>query len=92
MFEGISTEMMENVIQGKSPLCALEKRIANGKMMAYNIGKTYGLLPEKADPKHYLKDDHKFWREQYLAQTGHHKSSAADLTDLAHFDWKSLGC
>ena len=45
MFEGISDEMMQSVVEGKSPLCAIEKRISNGKMMAFNIGKAFGLIP-----------------------------------------------
>ena len=49
MFEGISEEMMDAVLAGKSPLCPIEKRINNGKMMAFNIGKAFGLIPEMAD-------------------------------------------
>ena len=97
MFEGISHDMMQNVVQGKSPLCAIEKRIANGKMMAFNVGKTFGLIPKSASVRNYMRDDHKFWREHYLAQTDseshshsqHHKSGDVDFNN---FDWSSLKC
>ena len=55
--------MMENVMQGKSPLCAIEKRVANGKMMAFNIGKAFGLIPVDSDMYNYMRDDHHFWTE-----------------------------
>ena len=48
MFEGISQDMMQNVVQGKSPLCAIEKRIANGKMMIFNVGKTLKAVLENS--------------------------------------------
>ena len=70
MFKGISHEMMQNIAEGKSPICAIQKRVNNGKMMAFNIGKAFGLIPSKANVKSYMSDKHKFWAQQFLAQTG----------------------
>ena len=94
MFEGISHDMMSNVVEGKSPLCAIEKRIANGKMMAFNIGKAFGLIPKKSSVKRYMKDDNKFWRESYFAQTDveHHAAASAGEAGQKDFDWGSLKC
>jgi len=39
MVEGLSKEMMEYAVQGKSPICAIERRLANGKMVTFNIAK-----------------------------------------------------
>jgi hypothetical protein len=36
-------------------------------MMAFNIGKAFGLIPAKADVKSYMSDKHKFWAQQFLA-------------------------
>ena len=94
MFQGISEDMMSNVVEGKSPLCAIEKRIANGKMMAFNIGKAFGLIPKEASVKRYMKDDNRFWRESYFAQTDaeseSHTGSATTGkagTDTVNFDY-----
>ena len=96
MFKGISHEMMQNIQEGKSPLCAIEKRIANGKMMAFNIGKAFGLIPDNSMQSEYLQDDHRFWGEQYFAQmnAGHHHHQSPDqgTTDFAQFDWSTLNC
>ena len=69
MFKGISHEMMQNIAEGKSPVCAIQKRVNNGKMMAFNIGKAFGLVPSNANVKAYMNDKHKFWAQQFLAQT-----------------------
>jgi hypothetical protein len=61
MFKGISKAMMEDVLKGKSPLCAIEKRIKNGKTMAFNIGKSFGLIPADAKPEEYMNDMHPYW-------------------------------
>ena len=63
MFQGISEEMMQSVMEGKSPLCAIEKRISNGKMMAFNIGRAFGLIPHNSDVNSYMHDDNSFWTE-----------------------------
>lgn len=55
--------MMQSVMEGKSPLCAIEKRIANGKMMAFNIGRAFGLIPHNSDVNSYMNDDNSFWTE-----------------------------
>lgn len=62
MFEGISEEMMQDVLRGVSPLCALQKRISNGKKMAFNIAKSFALLPYDAHLQDYMHDDNEFWR------------------------------
>lgn len=67
MFKGISHEMMQNIVEGKSPVCAIQKRINNGKMMAFNIGKAFGLIPSKANVKGYMSDKNKFWAQQFLS-------------------------
>ena len=69
MFMGLSNEMLHDVMEGKSPLCAIEKRVTNGKMMAFNIGKAYGLIPPMAHARTYMDDEHEFWNQRYLAQT-----------------------
>ena len=70
MFTGIGHDILQTVMEGKSPLCAIEKRIANGKMMAFNISKAYGFLPPSASIQEFMDDLHGFWREKFLAQTG----------------------
>ena len=69
MFDGISEEMMDNVLNGISPLCAIEKRIYNGKKMAFNIARSFQLIPYDASLDEYMRDDNSFWRQQYFAQT-----------------------
>ena len=69
MFKGISHEMMQNIVEGKSPVCAIQKRINNGKMMAFNIGKAFGLIPSKANVKSFMDDKNRFWAQQFLSQT-----------------------
>ena len=86
---------MQAVMEGKSPLCAIEKRVANGKMMAFNIGKAFGLIPRNADMFNYMRDDHSFWTEQYLAQLGSESHSNGKMEDLdftENFDWSKLQC
>jgi hypothetical protein len=73
MFAGIGQEMFNAVNHGENPLCAIEKRVANGKMMAFNVGKAFGLIPVNADPVAYMDDKHRFWRERYFAQTSSHE-------------------
>ena len=36
-------------------------------------------MPPEADINAYMKDDHRFWREHFLAQTG--GDSGMELTD-----------
>ena len=67
MFTGISTEMMANVREGKSPLCAIQSRLEHGKRMAYDMGKRYGLIPPDAMESDYMRDDHRFWNEEFYA-------------------------
>ncbi len=78
MFDGISEEMMENVLNGISPLCAIEKRIYNGKKMAFNIAKSFQLLPYEANLDDYMRDDNTFWRQQYFAQTARGETEDRD--------------
>ena len=69
MLMGLSNEILHDVMDGKSPLCAIEKRSTNGKIMAFNIGKAYGLIPPMAHQRTYMDDEHEFWNQKYLAQT-----------------------
>ena len=39
MMKGLKEDMISYAKAGKSPVCAVEKRLANGKMMAYNLAK-----------------------------------------------------
>ena len=78
MLKGLSNEMLHDVMEGKSPLCAIEKRATNGKMMAFNIGKAYGLIPPMSHMRTYLDDEHEFWNQKYLAQTDNELEAMTD--------------
>ena len=49
--------------------------------MAFNIAKSFALLPYNAHLEDYMHDDNEFWRQQYLAQTG------GDSSDLDQFGY-----
>ena len=63
MFSGISKEMMDDVLQGKSPLCAIERRINNGKTQAFNIGRAFGLIPSQAYPDQFMNDSNPYYNQ-----------------------------
>lgn len=69
MMDGLSKDMMEMARSGKSPVCAVEKRLANGKLMAYNLARQFDLISPETDINQFMDDKNDWWTSQYTTTT-----------------------
>mmetsp|Transcript_24410 Transcript_24410/g.30339 ORF Transcript_24410/g.30339 Transcript_24410/m.30339 type:complete len:100 (+) Transcript_24410:810-1109(+) len=65
MMDGLASDMIEMAKAGKSPICAVEKRLANGKMMAWNLARQFDLVPADMDVNAFMNDTNDWWTQQF---------------------------
>ena len=54
-------DMVKEAKDGKSPICAVEKRLAAGKLQTYNLAKKFGMLPKDTTMEEFMSDTNDFW-------------------------------
>ena len=69
MMDGLAKDMMDIARSGKSPVCAVEKRLANGKLMAYNLARQFDLIAPDTDINAFMNDSNDWWTSQYTTMT-----------------------
>ena len=69
MMDGLAKDMMDMARSGKSPVCAVEKRLANGKLMAFNLAKQFELIAPDVDIASFMNDSNDWWTQQYITTT-----------------------
>lgn len=69
MMDGLAKDMMDMARSGKSPVCAVEKRLANGKLMAYNLARQFDLIAPDTDINAFMNDSNDWWTSQYTTMT-----------------------
>ena len=89
MMDGLAKDMMEMARSGKSPVCAVEKRLANGKLMAYNLARQFDLIDPMTDINTFMNDSNDWWTSQYTTTTS--SQSAAQIDNESQVLIDTLG-